>query len=191
MLRCWPCVTAYLLSITQYSMAGEQGAVSWNGTGFREFLILCGWHINLQSILPHNTFIQMSPRQAAWSQAIMTTSKMSKRNCNKNISICYKARSFIHRTFPFFSISFPVQLILTQLKAHLEMVLNLIPLSDFINLWSWPGLQGIKRQTKMGLYKLELGKHLLEHPDSDKTFPSNTRGLKIEMVSPLKCLKEF
>lgn len=50
------------------------------------------------------------------------------------------------------------------------MVLNLIPLSDFINLWSWPGLHRVKRQAEMGFYKLEIEKYVLEHLDSDKTF---------------------
>lgn len=34
----------------------------------------------------------------------------------------------------------------------------------------------------MGLYKLEIGKYPLEHPDSDKTFPSKIQGLEIELV---------
>lgn len=106
-------------------------------------------------------------------RASWTTPEISGGDCNNNISICYKAKSFICRTFLFLSISFPVQLIPAQLKVLLEMVLNLIPLSDFINLWSWPGLHRVKRQAKLGLYKLEIGKYLLEHPDSDKTFPSN------------------
>lgn len=34
----------------------------------------------------------------------------------------------------------------------------------------------------MGLYKLETGRYLLEHQDSDKTFPSSIQSLKIELV---------
>lgn len=61
-------------------------------------------------------------------------------------------------------------------------MLNLIPLSDFINLLSWPGLHSIKREARLGLYKLEVEQYLLEHLDSDKTFPSNIQALKIELV---------
>lgn len=67
-------------------------------------------------------------------RASWTAPEISGGDCNNNISICYKAKSFICRTFLFLSISFPVQLIPAQLKVLLEMVLNLIPLSDFINL---------------------------------------------------------
>lgn len=67
-------------------------------------------------------------------RASRTTPKIPGGDHNHNISVCFKAKSFTYRTFLFLPISFPVQLVLVQLKAHLEMVLNLIPLSDFISL---------------------------------------------------------
>lgn len=112
------------------------------------------------------------------------------KDCNSNISICSKAKCFLYRIFLFLSISLPVQLILTQFKAHLEMVLNLIPLTGFINLWSCPGLQRVKRQAGIDAYNLDIGKYLLEHLYYDKTFSYHIHRLKLNLFPTLKCLNK-